>query len=138
MGRAQGFEASLIPGPMLLATTGGKSPVRTLMPLSTASTFAPTKKLLEEAAAGANAAVGDPDPDLDVRDGREAKWSTHSLRRLADTTARRYREVTGSSEAEIDIFFGWNERVLLKAMQMHYASMSTRELMALVKVTGMM
>ena len=33
---------------------------------------------------------------------------------------------------------GWNERVLLKAMQVHYASLSTRELMALAKVTGMM
>jgi hypothetical protein len=136
--QAQGFEASLVPGPMLLATTGGKRPVRTLMPLSTASTFAPTKELLVRAAARADGVAGDPDPDLDVREGRGAKWSTHSLRRLADTTARRYREVTGSSEAEIDIFFGWNERVLLKAMQLHYASMSTRELMALAKVTGMM
>jgi hypothetical protein len=136
--QARGFEASLVPGPMLLATTGGKHPVRTLMPLSTSSTFAPTKELLVKAAARAGEVAGDPDPDLDVRDGRVAKWSTHALRRLADTTARRYREVSGSSEAEIDIFFGWNERVLLKAMQLHYASMSTRELMALAKVTGMM
>jgi hypothetical protein len=135
---ARGFEASLVPGPLLLATTGGRSSTVTLMPLSTSSAFAPTKELLQKAFDKANAVEGDPDPDLDVRSGRDTKWSTHSLRRLADTTARRYREVTGTSEPEIDIFFGWNERVLLKAMQMHYASLSTRELMALAKVTGMM
>jgi hypothetical protein len=135
---ARGLQASLMPGPLLLATTGGKSSAPTLMPLSTASTFAPTKELLQKAFVKANADEEDQDPDLDVRAGRETKWSTHSLRRLADTTACRYREVTGVSEAEIDIFFGWNERVLHKAMQMHYASMSTRELMALAKVTGMM
>jgi hypothetical protein len=135
---AQGYEASLLPGPLLLATTGGARAKATLMPFSTSSGFAPTKDLLQKAFEKANAVEADPDPDLDVRFGRDTKWSTHSLRRLADTTARRYREVTNTSEAEIDIFFGWNERVLLKAMQLHYASMTTRELMALAKVTGMM
>jgi hypothetical protein len=66
------------------------------------------------------------------------KWTTHSLRRFADTTARRYRDATNTSEPEIDIFFGWNERVLKRAMQVHYASLSTRETMLLAKVTGMM
>jgi hypothetical protein len=133
-----GYEASLVPGPMLLASTGGLSSKLTVMPLSVSSAFAPTKALLVSAFEKAGAVVGDPDPDLDVREGAEARWTTHSLRRLADTTARRYREATGTTEAEIDIFFGWNERVLRKAMQMHYASMNTRELMALAKVTGMM
>jgi hypothetical protein len=133
-----GFVASMLPGPLLLASTGGKQSLVTLMPLSTSSAFAPTKALLVQAHEMANRVAGDQDPDLDVREGRELKWSTHSLRRLADTTARRYREATGTSEAEIDVFFGWNERVLLKAMQVHYASMSTRETMALAKVTGMM
>jgi hypothetical protein len=135
---AQGFEASLVPGPMLLASTGGAAAKRTLMPLSVSTAFAPTKALLELAFEKAGRVEGDPDPDLDLKAGSEARWTTHSLRRLADTTARRYREVSGTSEAEIDIFFGWNERVLRKAMQMHYASMSTRELMALAKVTGFM
>ena len=136
--RASGYEASLVPGPMLLATTGGKYPKLTLMPLSTATTFAPTKQLLQAAFEQANAVESDPDPDLDVRYGRDTKWSTHSLRRLADTTARRYKELTGTTDGEIDIFFGWNERLLRQAMQLHYASMNTRELMALAKVTGMM
>jgi hypothetical protein len=136
--RALGYQASLVPGPMLLATTGGKTCALTLMPLSTSSTFAPTKELLQAAYIKAGAVPGDPDPDLDVRAGEEVKWTTHSLRRLADTTARRYMEITGTSEGEIDLFFGWNERVLRKAMQTHYATMNLRELMALAKVTGMM
>ena len=94
--------------------------------------------MLEEAWKKAGADGADPDPDLDVRAGEEPRWTTNSLRRLADTTAQRYREVTGASDAEIDIFFGWNERVLLKSMQKHYSSLNTRELMALAKVTGML
>jgi hypothetical protein len=134
----RGFVASLLPGPLLLASTGGKKSLVTLMPLSTSSAFAPTKALLVQAHAAANRVAGDQDPDLDVREGRELKWTTHSLRRLADTTARRYRDATNTSEPEIDIFFGWNERVLKRAMQVHYASLSTRETMLLAKVTGMM
>ena len=59
------------------------------------------------------------DPDLDLAPGKKPRWTTHSLRRLADTIARRFREVTGVTEDQIDIYFGWHERVLLKAMQMH-------------------
>ena len=77
-------------------------------------------------------------PDLDLREGEEPKWTTHSLRRLAGTTARRHREATGTTEAEIDIFFGWHEKVLLRAMQVHYALMSIRERMAKACITGWM
>ena len=49
------------------------------------------------------------------------------MRRLGDTTARRYRSFTGASEAAIDIYFGWQERVLKKAMQVHYESKFDRE-----------
>ena len=66
------------------------------------------------------------------------KWSTHSLRRLADTVARRYKEESGTTEAEIDLYFGWNERMVKKAMQAHYASLSIRERMALARITGKM
>ena len=52
--------------------------------------------------------------------------------------ARRFREETGTSEAEIDIFFGWHEKILLKAMQVHYAAMSIRERMKKAWITGMM
>ena len=58
--------------------------------------------------------------------------------RLAASTAQRYRETTGASEAEIDIFFGWHEKILLKAMQTHYNTMSIRERMAKARITGEM
>ena len=49
-------------------------------------------------------------------------------------------EATGTTEdqMQIDIFFGWHEKVLLKAMQIHYASLSIRERMQLAKITGML
>ena len=60
------------------------------------------------------------------------------MRRLADTVARRFRELTGTTEDQIDIYFGWHEKILLKAMQVHYASLSILERMELSKITGMM
>ena len=42
------------------------------------------------------------------------------------------------SEAQIDIYFGWHEKLLLRAMQVHYASMSIRGRMALARITGML
>jgi len=42
------------------------------------------------------------------------------------------------TEDEIDLYFGWNERVLLKAMQVHYATLSIRERMKHAKITGML
>ena len=62
----------------------------------------------------------------------------HSLRRLANTVARRHREAMQVSEAEIDVYFGWHERVLLKEMQVHYEAMSPLERMLHAKITGMM
>ena len=34
--------------------------------------------------------------------------------------ARQNRDETGTTEAEIDIYFGWHEKILLKEMQAHY------------------
>ena len=136
---ALGFHASVVPGPLLLASTGGKASRPTLMPLSTSGTFALTKEILNTSYLLANKDLGDPDPDLEVDGaaGEKPKWTTHSLRRMADTVARRYKELTGASEADIDLFFGWNERVLLKAMQVHYAALSVKERMKKAKVTCM-
>ena len=44
--------------------------------------------------------------------------------------------VQGATEAQIDIFFGWHEKILLKAMQVHYEGLSTRARMTLAKITG--
>ena len=140
---ALGFKASLVPGPFLIATTGGRYPKLKTMPLSTNSTFDTTKKILEMAHRQANqkdknGICVDPDPDLELKEGEEPRWTTHSLRRLGDTTARRYREDTGTTEAMIDLYFGWQERVLKKAMQVHYESLSMLARMALAKITGML
>ena len=86
----------------------------------------------------ANADPMDPDPDLELAPGEVPKWSTHSLRRLADTVARRYRKEMEVTEAQIDIYFGWQERLLKKAMQVHYEGLSLLSRMALAKITGML
>ena len=136
--KAHGFDASRVPAPLLLTTTGGTRPKVLIQPFSVQSAPGPTKELLEKAHRDANTAAMGPDPDLDTDPRRPCKWSTHSLRRLADSVARRYRHVSGATEAQIDIYFGWNERVLLKAMQVHYASLSIRERMLLACITGYM
>jgi hypothetical protein len=38
----------------------------------------------------------------------------------------------------IDIYFGWHEKILLKAMQTHYASLNIRERMDRARITGML
>ena len=108
------------------------------MPLSVDSTFAPTKELLELACAKANLDPTDPDPDLDLELGAEPKWTTHSLRRGSDTVARRDMEATEASAADIDLFYGWHERVLTKEMQVHYSSMSIKERMKKARITSLM
>ena len=131
-----GFEARITPGPLLLATTGGLGGKLKLMPFQPGGASCPVKEILTEAAK--RVAAEGVDHDLEVAPDREPKWSSHSLRRLADTVARRHREAMGVSEAEIDIYFGWHERMLLKEMQVHYEAMSPRERMLHAKITGMM
>ena len=56
-------------------------------------------------------------------------------------TCHRYTqhiEDSGTTVDQIDIYFGWHERVLLKAMQVHYSQLSIRERMLLAKITGYM
>ena len=42
------------------------------------------------------------------------------------------------TEVMIDLYFGWNEKLLLKAMQNHYNSLSVGERMKLATITGML
>ena len=48
------------------------------------------------------------------------------------------RADVGVLESQIDIYFGWQERVLRKAMQVHYEQLSLASRMALAKITGML
>ena len=78
------------------------------------------------------------DEALDVAEGEVPKWTSHSLRRLANSVARRDMAKTDTSAAEIDIYFGWHEKILLKEMQRHYEQMSTRTRMSKSKITSLL
>ena len=54
-------------------------------------------------------------------------WGNHSFRRFADTIARQTMAVTGASEQDIDLYFGWMERFYQQKMQVHYESRFTRK-----------
>ena len=134
---ARGFKANIVPGPLLLSSTGGRASLPTLMPLVAGSVFAETKGILTRShiKAGMDKLNPDPDFEMDTRGQSDPKWTTHSIRRMADTNARRFMKENEVTEAEIDIYFGWNERVLLKAMQVHYSTMSIRERMKRARIT---
>ena len=136
--REMGLVANVMAGPFLLATTGGRYSNYTLMPLAVGSVGGAIKEVLDGAYEVVMSDPDSPDPDIEIRAGKKPKFSTHSLRRLANTTARRYREETKTGTDEIDLYFGWNERVLLKAMQVHYAKLSIRERMATARITAKM
>ena len=104
----KGSVATKVPGPLLLATTGGRRQTPKVMPYSTSTAFAPTKELLTKAWQENLVEGVSMDVDLDLAAGKDPKWTTHSLRRLADTVARRYMELTGTTEDQIDIYFGWH------------------------------
>ena len=75
------------------------------------------------------------DPDLECKPGQE-HFTSHSLRRLADTVARRDMEETGTSKEDIDLFLGWHEKALLLDMQRHYEGLSMRQRMKKARITS--
>ena len=95
------------------------------MPLSAGTTYGMLHECLGRAYDIANEAS--PDPELDLQGMSEPQWGHHSMRRGADTMARETRHLTGASEQDIDIIFGWNEAMYAKNMQTHYESNFTRE-----------
>ena len=94
------------------------------------------KELLTAAHRACDGGGEGQDPDLELAADEEAKWSTHSLRRLANTAAQRCKTMSGAEAADIDLYFGWNERVLRKAMQRHYEAMSMAARILHSKITG--
>ena len=131
-----GLNARVVPGPLLLSSTGGSQ--GRIMPVAyaTSSAFAPTKELLDWAWRMANADEEDPDKELEERRGRPPKFTPHSMRRAANTVARRDRKKNEVSEAEIDIYLGWHEKILLKEMQRHYEGLDMRARMEQARITG--
>ena len=76
----------------------------------------------------AHAAIAEqgPDSELDLQGYDKPLWGNHSLRRFADTVARQTMALTGTSEQDIDLYFGWQERFYQQKMQIHYESRFTR------------
>jgi hypothetical protein len=125
-------------GPLLRATDGAHV---TLMPLASSSTHGVMKELLNDAHQRANSTT--PDPDFDLQGLLTPDFSNHSLRRLADSQARKDRLVTEDgrqqvTHEEIDLTFGWHEMELSKDMQIHYATQSLAERIHQARITGLM
>ena len=124
--------AAVVPGPLLISTQ------HALMGLQPSSTYATMKQILTAACD----AVGANDPHMSSQQRAIAKWTNHSLRRAADTTARRTKLVTEHGREivtteEIDLYFGWHEEELSKDMQIHYSTLSLQERIRQARLTCM-
>ena len=124
---------SLVPGPLMRATHG-KDMGFAHMPLQPSSTYSMLHECFPKAYELANA--GAADTELDLRGLLKPLWGHHSARRGADTKARDTMHVTGATERDIDLIFGWNEHMYRAVMQLHYESNTQRDRRAMV--TSMM
>ena len=113
-----GFDFDVVPGPLMRATHG-KALGSSHMPLQPSSTYAALHECLPRAYELAKA-LGDD--EIDLRGLAEPLWGHHSIRRGADTVARQTMHITGATERDIDIIFGWNEALYHAIMQLHYES----------------
>ena len=120
-------------GPLVRATRG--SNLLTHMPLQP-QTASEMSSVLQEAWDMANADPADPDPQRDLEGRDSPVFGEHSLRRMADTVARRTMELTGATEMDLDLMFGWQEKMYSRKMQIHYEQRFTRERRA--KVTSLL
>ena len=124
---------SVVPGPLMRASHG-QGLGFSHMPLQPSSTYELLHDCLPKAFELANA--NGPDPELDLRGLEEPLWGHHSMRRGADTVARHTMHITGATERDIDIIFGWNEHLYKSVMQYHYESNLQRDRRS--RVTSMM
>ena len=118
----------------LMRATHGKELGFAHMPLQPSTTYKMLHECLPRAFELANA--DGPDPELDLRGLAEPLWGHHSVRRGADTKARHTMHLTGATERDIDMLFGWNEHLYKSMMQLHYESNIQRD--GRSKVTSMM
>ena len=110
-------------GPLLRSTDGDRV---SHMPLDPSATYATLHRIFDDAYDLANP-EGDPDPWLDMQGMDEPLWGHHSFRRMADTVARATMERTGATEQDIDLIFGWNEKMYSHKMQCHYETRFNRD-----------
>ena len=116
-----GFSSAMaiVPGPLVRATEGEERGY-SHMPLQPGSTYEILHDSLDEAYRLATR--DSPDPEIDLRGLESPLWGHHSSRRGGDTVARQSMAITGVSEADIDIVFGWQEAFYSRQMQRHYES----------------
>ena len=110
---------AVVPGPLMRATHGKRLGLAH-MPLQPTASYDTIHSCWDEAYRRAN--ESSPDPELDLRGLSEPLWGHHSARRGADTVARQDRHLTGATEQEIDLVFGWQEALYSQRMQLHYES----------------
>jgi len=123
---------AVVPAPLLLSTQ------HMLMGIAPGSTSTTMKELMTKACEE----VGGQDPHLSAQLRQNAKWTNHSWRRCADTTARRTKDVTDMgrepvTSQEIDLYFGWHEMELSQDMQIHYSTLSLAERIRQARITCM-
>jgi hypothetical protein len=118
-----GAFVSKVDGPLLRSLDGNRL---SHMPVDPSSTYQSLHKILDTAYAVANP-EGDPDPWLDLQGLEEPLWGHHSFRRLADTVARATMAKSGASEQDIDLVFGWMEKMYSQRMQYHYETRFNRD-----------
>ena len=96
------------------------------MPVDPSTTYVALHKIMDDAYELANP-PGDPDPWLDLQGLEHPLWGHHSWRRLADTVARATMAKSGVSEQDIDLVFGWLEKMYSQRMQYHYETRFNRD-----------
>ena len=114
-----GKKVSVVPGPLMRATHGASLGLAH-MPIQPGSTYQALHDCLDEAYRLAN--LNSPDPELNLHGRSVPKWTHHSVRRGSLTAARNDSPVTGATEQDIDIVYGWNEAMYSAQMQRHYDS----------------
>ena len=117
-----GDRIEIVPGPLMRSTHGKLG--YSHMPLDPGSTYHVLTPLFEQAYEQAMA--DSPDPEIDLQGFDKPLWVNHSFRRFADTVARQTMSLTGATEQDIDLYFGWMERFYQSKMQVHYESRFTR------------
>jgi hypothetical protein len=131
--RRAGFDeedrVAIVPGPLIRATARVGT-VATHMPWVPSSSYKGLHLMLDEAYRAANA--DGPDPELDLQGLASPLWGHHSFRRGADTIARKTMQLTGATEQDIDLVFGWMEAMYSARMQIHYESRFDRDRRAAV------
>ena len=83
--------------------------------------------------------IPNPDPDLTIPyemiAAKETKWTTHSLRRMADKRMRAYCMANNIPLSKVDSMLGWKQAEHRLEMQEHYDEENVQARMATARAT---